>query len=110
MAKAWFEIAEDAHEIIRRDGLSESEIMEEGLMDNLINFVKNYNDMREMLGDLQKFLMGKAKEARKNSQLMGDGAYLKAYNASQKVDIQLDKMNKEAKIFIDLMKDVLQRG
>lgn len=96
------ELADIAESIINEEPLKED------IFDSLKSFAGNYRDMRETLVELQKYLLTKAKEHNKKSRLMGDGSYLKALNASKKVNIQLEKMNKEARMFVKFMKEAVK--
>lgn len=90
------------------EAIMKEEAIKENVISNLQEFMANYNSMKDILSDLQGYLITQSKIDREKSRLMGDGSFLKALNASRKVDVQLSKMNKEAKEFIGLMRDALK--
>lgn len=95
------EMAEISEAIYNEDVLSED------ILSSLKEFLVNYKSMKDILEELQLFLKDKAMNRKSN--FMGDGTFLKAYNASKKVDAEMHRMNKEAKNFIILMKDALNK-
>jgi hypothetical protein len=81
--------------------------LKEDVIQNMTDFLNNYEAMKDVLGALQTYLKGYASK-NASSKLMGNGNFTKAFNASKKVDMQLDKVNQDAKVFISLMRDVIQ--
>jgi hypothetical protein len=82
--------------------------LKEDLYNELSIFISNYQSMKDILGNLQHYLKNYAQQQQSKDKLMGSGLFIKAFNSSRKVDMQLQKMNDEAKSFIELMKQIVK--
>ena len=82
--------------------------LQEDLYKELSEFIANFTSMKDILGNLQGYLKDYAQQNQQGSHLMGNGLFTRAFNASRKVDAQLNKMNDEAKEFIGLMKQIVK--
>ena len=97
------EMADIAESIISGRPLTEN------LLSDLAEFINNYKNMQGILVALQSELKDMARDrGRSKSRLMGDGTIIKAINSSKKVDIQMQKMNKDARDFIKYFREVME--
>jgi hypothetical protein len=82
--------------------------LQEDMVNELTTFINNYKSMKDILVNLQDYLKDYAQRGQEKSGLMGNGLFTKAFNASRKVDLQLNRMNDEAKEFVTLMKQIIK--